>query len=387
MNTIKLSTLVQLALLTLLIGAGLGAVIQHWSQLSTLRAAGVPTALPPIVAAAPPTNRGALQQSDLGASAVEPGIQVQVRAEVHAVGNAQAQAQALGPGDTQAKANTNGPGDAQAAAFSTEPNSSPGAPAQGQAAQSGVGAPGLAGGAAGVGDRSSNPKLVVLESLVNIRNGPGVGYTVLGQMVRGAEFTTLARTSDYGWWKVCCYNNQPAWVSGQVATVIGPISALEVVEVPLAQTPLLPTPTVGITPTPAQTERPSATSTPTAIPYPFDLVEQKQFAETVTPRIFLYVADGSDGLAGYTLRIRKDNVDLPVNVRSFYGPPGYTWPLPIDRQRFHNMKIEFPHIQVAGNWEVQLVDGNSNLAGPPAFFQLKEHDANQELYLYYRKRL
>jgi uncharacterized protein YraI len=383
----KLSTLVQLALVTLLIGVGLGAVFQHWSQFGILSAAAVPTTAPVVVADAPPTNRGVLPQGELGSSTLEPGIQVQVRAEVHAVGNAQAQAQALGPGDTQAKANTNGPGDAQAAAFSTEPNSSPGALTQSQSAQTGANLSGASASAVGTSAQSTRPRLIVLENLVNVRDGPGGGYTVLGQMPRGAEFTTLARTNDYGWWKVCCYNNQPGWVSAQVATVIGPITGLEVVQAPPAQALLLPTPTVASSPTPAPMETPPTTATPTAIPYPFDLVEQKQFAETVTPRIFLYVSDGSEGLAGYTLRIRKDNVDLPVNVRSFYGPPGYTWPLPIDRQRFHNMKIEFPYLNVVGNWEVQLVDSSGNLVGPPAFFQLKERDANQELYLHYRRRL
>jgi hypothetical protein len=49
------------------------------------------------------------------------------------------------------------------------------------------------------------------------------------------------------------------------------------------------------------------------------------------------------------------------------------------------MKVEFPGVQAAGTWEVQLVDGSGALAGPPAMFTLVGGDQNRELYVRYEK--
>ena len=51
----------------------------------------------------------------------------------------------------------------------------------------------------------------------------------------------------------------------------------------------------------------------------FSLIDQEQFPESANVRIFMYVYAGTDGLAGHSLWVRKDGVDLPVNVVSFGG--------------------------------------------------------------------
>lgn len=61
-------------------------------------------------------------------------------------------------------------------------------------------------------------------------------------------------------------------------------------------------------------------------------------------RIFLYVYDGEQALEIYTLHIKKDGADVPVNGTSFGGQPGFTWPIADLRQRFQNMKVEFPNV-------------------------------------------
>ena len=50
------------------------------------------------------------------------------------------------------------------------------------------------------------------------------------------------------------------------------------------------------------------------------------------------------------------------------------------------MKVEFPGIQPAGTWVVELVDGGGNVVGPPATFNLSGNDPSQELYVRYKKR-
>jgi hypothetical protein len=66
--------------------------------------------------------------------------------------------------------------------------------------------------------------------------------------------------------------------------------------------------------------------------------------------------------------------------------PGITWPIPNERQRYTNLKIEFPNVSPAGLWEIQLLDANGRPVGPVATFRLQPDDPRQELYVKYRKR-
>ena len=62
-----------------------------------------------------------------------------------------------------------------------------------------------------------------------------------------------------------------------------------------------------------------------------------------------------------------------------------TWPTASPRQRFQNMKVEFPGVSAAGVWEVQLLDGGKAPAGPVATFTLAATDTDRELYVRYEK--
>jgi hypothetical protein len=132
------------------------------------------------------------------------------------------------------------------------------------------------------------------------------------------------------------------------------------------------------------TETPAPTEPP-APAFPFNLVAQEQFIETNNlVRIFAYVYQGNTALPGYTLRVTKDGAELPVSGSSS-DQAGFTWPVADPRQRFQNFKVEFPNVQSAGAWEVQLVDGSGAPAGPPAVFTLVADDQNRELYVRYEK--
>lgn len=120
--------------------------------------------------------------------------------------------------------------------------------------------------------------------------------------------------------------------------------------------------------------------------YPFVLSEQHQHAEQITPRLYLYVHDQLGALGNFTVRVRKDGLTLPTMARTTASLPSYTWPSADARRHFTNLKLEFPHVTVAGQWEVQLIDTQGNVVGPTAQFDLTENDRNQELYVRYTLR-
>ena len=118
----------------------------------------------------------------------------------------------------------------------------------------------------------------------------------------------------------------------------------------------------------------------------FDLIVQEKFSESANVRLFMYVYSGAEGLAGYSLWVRKDGLDLPVNVVSFGGSPGFTWPFQDARQRSQNWKAEFPDIPPAGRWEVQPIDEDGRIVGPPALFDIAADDSELELYVRYERQ-
>jgi hypothetical protein len=82
--------------------------------------------------------------------------------------------------------------------------------------------------------------------------------------------------------------------------------------------------------------------------------------------------------------VSKDGVEVPVSAKSAANA-GFTWPVANPRQRFQNMKVEFPNMQPGGVWEIQLIDGSGAKVGPPAVFNLEPGDPDRELYLRYEK--
>jgi uncharacterized protein YraI len=243
------------------------------------------------------------------------------------------------------------------------------------------------------------PKLVVNTALVNLREGPGTNFAIVTIVDRGYELEITGKNSTADWWRVCCVGEQLGWIAAEFVDTNGPVDQVPVTEggasTESAET-LAVAPPIESTTQPTQAPQPAAEATATPEPaseaevapansLPFDLVTQEQFPETSVVRIFLYVYDESDALAGYTLRVAKDGNELPVSEQSFGPNPGFTWPVANPRQRFQNMKIEFPGVAPAGAWEVQLMQ-NGTPAGPPAIFNLVANDPNQELYVRYEQR-
>ncbi len=246
---------------------------------------------------------------------------------------------------------------------------------------------------------------VVNEDLINIRRGPGLEYPPLKLGMRGDQFTIIGRSADDLWWQVCCVEELPAWISKTYVDADGAVDSIPVADPnAAAQEGVVLAATATATPAPAAQSEPAPeapaqappaeaapqeTAPPTDTPapaFPFALAAQESFPENNNlVRIFLYVYEGETALPGYTLRVTKDGAELPVSGASA-DAAGMTWPTASPRQRFQNLKIEFPGINPDGVWEIQLMDGSGAPAGAPATFTMSATDTNRELYVRYEKQ-
>ncbi len=165
----------------------------------------------------------------------------------------------------------------------------------------------------------------------------------------------------------CCYKGQLFWVNDMGhATEVATLpqgQATSAVPTTLLSSPLLP-------------------SAPLALP--FTVVEQARFAERLTLRLFLFAHVGEEGVADYQVRVHKDGQRLTVGQRTYPGIPSYTWPTPHSRQRYANLKVEFPGLSPAGLWTIELLDPQGVVVGPAVHFQIAPGDPNLELYVDYQ---
>ena len=249
---------------------------------------------------------------------------------------------------------------------------------------------------------------VVNDDLINIRGGPGQQYPPLRLGMRGDQFTITGRSADDEWWQICCVEERSAWISQSYIDADGPVDGVPVVDpdadtgdvvvinptpTPAPPAPQAPAPAAPVAEVPA-VEAPAAEvpaeSPPPAEPpaptLPFALIAQEQFPENNNlVRIFLYVYQGETVLPGYSLRVSKDGAELPVSAVSA-DVSGLTWPTASPRQRFHNMKVEFPNMNPGGTWTIELIDGGGAVVGPVATFTMAAGDTNRELYVRYEKQ-
>lgn len=58
---------------------------------------------------------------------------------------------------------------------------------------------------------------VVTVARLNVRQGPGTNFGVIGTVISGQTVTILSRSSASDWWRVCCASgtNQDGWVAAQ----------------------------------------------------------------------------------------------------------------------------------------------------------------------------
>lgn len=274
------------------------------------------------------------------------------------------------------------------------------------------------------------PIAVVNSDQVNARKAPNItSDNIIKEVARGTEFRIIGKSADDEWWYICCVDGATAWVYYSYVDTSGAVDAVPVSEAiggvagalpaQAAAPPAEPAATNTPAPTPApataapvadpptaapvaepptaapaapvevaQPQPPADTPAPTEPPapaFPFNLVAQEQFVESNNlVRIFAYVYQGDTALPGYSLRVTRDGADMAASGTTA-DQAGFTWPVANPRQRYQNLKVEFPNAQPAGTWEVQLIDGSGAPAGPPAVFTLVANDQNRELYVRYEK--
>lgn len=310
-------------------------------------------------------------------------VSIEVRAEVVANGNGNASANVSGPGNAIAKAATEGPGNAQAKAIGVVPDDKLGLLFPQDNATNASPVSTLGGNQPDPAIAPDTPYVVVSGSQVNLRSAPGLDSTILGVVNGGAKLSLIGRTADQQWWRVCCYDGNSFWIAASLVNAYGATNVLPTIESPQSQ-PSSPKPAATVAATATPTSVP-AVEAPTAVAYDFNVAEKIQFEERVMPRIYIYVASDTGSVAGYSLRVHKDGTQIPTPLSTFGGTAEVTWGQQTSRQRFYNLKLEFPSISSEGLWDLQLLDPSGREAGAPVQFRLVQNDPNQEMYVKYIK--
>lgn len=96
---------------------------------------------------------------------------------------------------------------------------------------------------------------------VNIRNGPGTAYNIIGLLAAGNTAVVVGKSPDGSWWKILCpAGGNECWVSADANLT----SASNAAGVPIAAVPPTPIPS----PTPLATNTSVPTNTPPPVPAP-----------------------------------------------------------------------------------------------------------------------
>lgn len=234
-------------------------------------------------------------------------------------------------------------------------------------------------------------QLIVNEQAINVRNGPGTEYGLVGSAEANQTFEIIAKNQAGDWWQICCVNGQQGWVFGQLARVENAEA------VPVAAN--IPAPPVVVAPTapPAPAAQPVAAA-PTPTPQPaapppsadpcatiggdgckFKLRDGPKFAPNGGTEIklqLIFVHSGVEGgqpQGSYFVAMFKDGAKLPISdgVRSIakssnqgtLGSYNYEYKIGLD---------SIPGNTVAGNYVMYVLDGNGERDSRDISFTIPE---------------
>lgn len=65
--------------------------------------------------------------------------------------------------------------------------------------------------------------------LLNVRQGPGIEYPIVGEAALGSRFTITGQSANQSWWQICCIADEPGWVFGESVLIEGDTSSLPIV--------------------------------------------------------------------------------------------------------------------------------------------------------------
>ncbi|MBX3012036.1 MAG: SH3 domain-containing protein [Caldilineaceae bacterium] len=66
--------------------------------------------------------------------------------------------------------------------------------------------------------------------IVNLREGPGTGYSVLGQLNPGIAYKLLGKNEQGDWWQVEMSDGRPGWVTSQLVSTGGDVQSIAVAQ-------------------------------------------------------------------------------------------------------------------------------------------------------------
>jgi hypothetical protein len=225
---------------------------------------------------------------------------------------------------------------------------------------------------------SPTPFVVVSGATVNGRRGPGPGYEFVGAARQGQTLMVLGRSEDSKWWQVCCLANQPAWV---LAELVRPEGAVDVV----------PVFTAGPTPVPQTVPPPTVTFTPSPTPQPpFDVgdgplfpIQRDTGILTIWVKVWEGPSDNQKPLAGYILKVFRNDVDVSLPVQS-HADGGFDHTNSGDpNDLLYNLKFEMNQAKEA-RWRIYLARPTGERVSPSyEFTTMGDSYRNQVLYIGY----
>jgi uncharacterized protein YraI len=114
---------------------------------------------------------------------------------------------------------------------------------------------------------ANEAQLTIAGETVNVRSGPATTFDAIGSAANGESFPIVARNAQGDWWQICCINDQPGWVFGELAMVANADNVAIA-----ADAPTLAPVAVAVAPTPVPAaDQPTPTSAPAApAPPPVD---------------------------------------------------------------------------------------------------------------------
>jgi hypothetical protein len=153
---------------------------------------------------------------------------------------------------------------------------------------------------------------VVINSDINVRQGPGTTYNLVGGAKQGERFKVTGKNQAGDWWQID-YNGQSGWVFGQLVTPQNTGAVQIAQNIPAAPPPPPPTNTPAPQPTqpPAEQPAPPAQPPPAAnTNYPFQLLNTERCDPNEANTYF-------QGFVRYKDNSPRNGVCVHI---AFYGP-------------------------------------------------------------------
>ncbi len=229
-------------------------------------------------------------------------------------------------------------------------------------------------------------KLFVDIDLVNVRQGPGTTYGLVGTADQNQELEIIGKNEAGDWWQICCVNGEPGWIFGQLARVENTEGVAVAANIPAPPQPPTPAPA----PPPAEPE--PAPEEPAAAPPPatdpdlgacggddgckFRVAGGPAFGgngglDLKMQLAFVHSGRGDEAQGSYFVVVKKDGVKLPVSdsVRSI-AKSKQSGQLGEYNYEFAVGTGDLPGNTVQGSYRIWVLDGNGERDSEPFDFSI-----------------